>query len=146
VTLTSEQMQLVRSTWEMVVPIQDDAARLFYARLFEIDPSTRALFASADMAEQREKFMKTITTVVAEIEYPDILRVGIEALGRRHVGYGAKEEHYESVGAALLWTLGRVLGEEEFTPEVEEAWAETYGLLASMMKDAATGYQRRAEE
>jgi hemoglobin-like flavoprotein len=138
VTLTSEQKQLVRSTWEMVVPIQDDAARLFYARLFEIDPSTTALFASADMAEQREKFMNTITTVVAEIEYPDILRPGIEALGRRHVGYGTNEEHYESVGAALLWTLGRVLG-GQFTHETEEAWAETYGMLATMMKDTATG-------
>jgi hemoglobin-like flavoprotein len=145
VTLTSEQKRLVRSTWEMVITNQDDAARLFYARLFEIDPSTRALFASANMAEQGEKFMKTITTMVAELEYPDILRPGIEALGRRHVGYGAKEEHYESVGAALLWTLGRVLG-EEFTPEVQEAWAEIYGMLAIMMKDAATGYQRRAEE
>ena len=139
-------MQLVRSTWEMVVTIQDDAARLFYARLFEIDPSTRALFASADMAEQREKFMKTITTMVAGLEYPEILRPGIEALGRRHVGYGAKEEHYQSVGAALLWTLGRVLGEEEFTHETREAWAETYGMIASMMKDAARGYQRRAKE
>lgn len=144
-TLTSEQKQLVRSTWEMVVTIHDDAARLFYARLFEIDPSTRVLFASADMAKQGEKFVKTITTIVAELEYPDILLPGIEALGRRHVGYGTKEEHYESVGAALLWTLGRVLG-EELTHEAEEAWTETYGMLASMMKDAATEYQRRAEE
>ena len=144
-TLTSEQKQLVRSTWEMVVMIQDDAARLFYARLFEIDPSTRVLFASANMAEQGKKFMNTITTIVAEVEYPDILRPGIEALGRRHVGYGTNEEHYESVGAALLWTLGRVLG-EEFTHEAEEAWAELYGMIATMMKDAARGYQRRAEE
>jgi hemoglobin-like flavoprotein len=80
--------------------------------------------------------MQTITTTVAELEWPEVLRPAIEALGRRHVGYGAREEHYESVGAALLWTLGRCLG-EEFTPEAEEAWAETYRSLASIMKDAA---------
>ena len=134
--LTPEQKQLVRSTWALMEPIQDDAARLFYGRLFEIDPSTRALFASTDMAEQGEKFMRTITTTVAKLEYPDILLPGLEALGRRHAGCGTKEEHYESVGAALLWTLGRCLG-EEFTPEAEEAWAETYRSLASIMKDAA---------
>ena len=134
--LTPEQKQLVRSTWALMEPIQDDAARLFYGRLFEIDPSTRPLFASTDMAEQAEKFMQTITTTVAGLEWPEVLRPAIEALGRRHVGYGAREEHYESVGAALLWTLGRCLG-EEFTPEAEEAWAETYRSLASIMKDAA---------
>ena len=139
VTLTPEQKQLVRSTWEMVEQNQNDAAaRLFYGRLFEIDPSTRALFASTDMAHQREKFMKTITTTVAELEYPDFLLPGIEALGRRHVGYGAKEEHYESVGAALLWTLRQSLG-EEFTSEAEEAWAETYEMVATTMKEAAAG-------
>ena len=137
-TLTPEQERLVRSTWETVAKIRDDAARLFYGRLFEIDPSTRSLFASADMAEQGEKFMRTITTTVAKLEYPDILVPGLEALGRRHVGYGTKEEHYESVGAALLWTLGEVLG-EEFTPEAREAWAQTYGMLASIMKEASRG-------
>jgi hemoglobin-like flavoprotein len=136
--LTPEQERLVRSTWETVARIQDDAARLFYGRLFEIDPSTRALFTSVDMAKQGEKFMRTITTTVAKLEYPDILLPGLEALGRRHAGYGTKEGHYESVGAALLWTLGEVLG-EEFTHEAQEAWAETYGTLASIMKEAARG-------
>ena len=92
----------MRSTWETVAKIQDDAARLFYGRLFEIDPSTRALFASVDMAKQGEKFMRTITTTVAKLECPDILLPGLEALGRRHAGYGTKEGHYESVGAALF--------------------------------------------
>lgn len=134
--VTSEQKQLVRSTWALMEPVKDDAARLFYGRLFEIDPSTRSLFASTDMAKQGEKFIQTITTTVAELEWPEVLRPAIEALGRRHIAYGVREEHYESVGAALLWTLEQSLG-EAFTPEAEEAWAETYRSLASIMKDAA---------
>ena len=134
-TLTPEQKQLVRSTWALVVPIQDEAARLFYGRLFEIAPSTRPLFASTDMAKQGKKLMQTINVAVAGLERLDAIRSAVEALGRRHVGYGVKEEHYESVGAALLWTLEQGLG-EEFTPEVEEAWAETYWTLATIMKDA----------
>ena len=134
-TLTAEQKQLVRSTWALVAPIQEEAARLFYGRLFEIDPSTRALFASTDMAEQGRKLMQTIAVAVAGLERLEAIGQAVEALGRRHVGYGVREEHYESVGAALLWTLEQGLG-EEFTPEVEEAWAETYWTLATVMKGA----------
>ena len=132
-TLTPEQKQLVRSTWALVKPIQEDAARLFYGRLFEIDPSTKPLFASTDMAKQGKKLMQTIGVAVAGLERLDAILPAVEALGRRHVGYGVREEHYESVGAALLWTLEQGLG-EEFTPEVEEAWAETYWTLATVMK------------
>ena len=134
-TLTPEQKQLVRSTWALVKPIQEDAARLFYGRLFEIDPSTKPLFAATDMAKQGKKLMQTINVAVAGLERLDAILPAVEALGRRHVGYGVREEHYESVGAALLWTLEQGLG-EEFTPEVEEAWAETYWTLTTVMKGA----------
>jgi hemoglobin-like flavoprotein len=60
----------------------------------------------------------------------------VEALGRRHAGYGVRESHYPTVAAALLWTLEQGLG-DKFTPEVREAWAACYGLLASIMQDAA---------
>jgi hemoglobin-like flavoprotein len=135
-TLTAEQKRLVRSSWALVAPIQDEAARLFYDRLFEIDPSTRPLFASTDMTEQGKKLMQMINVAVASLERLDAIRSAVKDLGRRHEGYGVREEHYESVGAALLWTLGQGLG-EEFTLEVEEAWAETYETLTAIMKDGA---------
>ena len=135
-TLTPEQKGLVRSTWTLVKPMQDDAASLFYARLFETDPSTRTLFPSTDMAEQGKKLMQMINVAVAGLERLEAIRSAVKDLGKRHGGYGVKEEHYESVGAALLWTLGQGLG-EKFTPEVEEAWAETYGTLTAIMKDGA---------
>jgi hemoglobin-like flavoprotein len=119
----------------------EEAARLFYGRLLEIDPSTRPLFASTDMAEQGKKLMQMIDVAVSGLERLDTLRYAVKDLGRRHDGYGVKDEHYESVGVALLWTLGQGLGEEEFTPEVEEAWAETYGTLTAIMKDGAAAAQ-----
>ena len=135
-SLTARQKDLVRSTWAQVLPISDEAASLFYGRLFEIDPKTRPLFASTDMAEQGRKLMQTIDVVVAGLDSLDRIAPAVEDLGRRHVGYGVRNEHYESVGAALLWTLDQDLG-EEFAPETEEAWSETYGTLAKIMKDAA---------
>src|SRR5829696_10155563 len=143
-TLTPEQKQLVRSTWALVKPIQEDAARLFYGRLFEIDPSTKPLFASTDMAKQGKKLMQTIGVAVAGLERLDAILPAVEALGRRHVGYGVREEHYESVGAALLWTLEQGLG-EEFTSEVRAAWAEAYLTVATVMRRAATKEQVTGE-
>ena len=128
-------IQRVQESWEQVLPIADVAARLFYARLFELDPSLRSLFTATDMPEQRKKLMQMITVAVRGLRRLDELVPAVEALGRRHVGYGVQDHHYETVGAALLWTLARGLG-EGFTPELQSAWAETYYTLAAVMQRA----------
>jgi hemoglobin-like flavoprotein len=82
--------------------------------------------------------MQTLTVVVKSLDRLDQLVPAIEALGRRHAGYGVRPEHYETVGAALLWTLGQGLG-EAFTSDVERAWTQAYSTLASVMIAAAEG-------
>jgi hemoglobin-like flavoprotein len=134
--MTPDQATLVQDSFRLVVPIKDQAAALFYGRLFELDPSTRALFTSTDMAEQGAKLMATIGFVVAGLKRPAEVVPAAQALAKRHVGYGVKEAHYATVGAALLWTLGQGLG-EAFTPEVEAAWTAAYTLLADVMIAAA---------
>jgi hemoglobin-like flavoprotein len=136
ITMNSTDITLVQSTWEQVVPIADTAARLFYGKLFELDPSLRVLFASTDMTEQRKKLMQIITVAVRGLERIDELLPAIEALGRRHGGYGVKEQHYTTVATALLWTLEQGLG-PAFTPEVRLAWTETYTILAAVMQRGA---------
>ena len=133
--MTPQQIALVQSTWSKVVPIQDQAAKLFYDKLFEMDPSLRPLF-KGDMVEQGRKLMAMINTAVNGLTRLNEIVPAVQALGRRHVGYGVKEVHYETVGAALLWTLEQGLG-PSFTPEVRQAWATAYGLLAGVMKEAA---------
>ncbi len=107
---------------------------LFYGRLFEIDPSTKVLF-KGDMKEQGRKLMAMITAAVNGLNDLDRLVPVMQDLGRRHGGYGVQDKHYGSVASALLWTLEQGLG-EAFTPEVKNAWTETYTLLASVMKEA----------
>ena len=89
-----------------------------------------------DMSEQRKKLMQMLTAAVKGLPRLDRLVPVVEDLGRRHVGYGVRDEHYETVGAALLWTLEKGLG-AAFTPDVREAWTAVYGVLASTMKRAA---------
>ncbi len=134
--MTPQQADDVRRTWAMVAPIADQAAILFYDRLFEIAPETRPLFRRTDMAAQRATLMGTLALVVKGLDQLDRLVPAVENLGRRHAGYGVVAEHYGSVGAALLWTLERGLG-PEFTPSVRDAWTTAYGILATVMQDAA---------
>ncbi|MCH8892109.1 MAG: hemin receptor [Chloroflexi bacterium] len=133
--MDAHQINLVRTTWAKLVPIADQAADLFYNRLFEIDPSTKVLF-KGDMKEQGRKLMEMITAAVNGLNDLDGLVPVVQDLGRRHGGYGVQEKHYGSVGSALLWTLDQGLG-DAFTTEVRNAWTETYALLSGVMKDAS---------
>jgi hemoglobin-like flavoprotein len=133
--LTNTQKTLVQQSFAAVAPIADDAAALFYRRLFELDPSLERMF-KGDMTEQRRKLMQMLTAAVKGLDRLDQLVPVVEDLGRRHAGYGVADAHYDTVGAALLWTLEKGLG-SAFTPEVEDAWIAVYGLLAGTMKNAS---------
>ena len=133
--MTPEQVGLIKESWAQVLPISDKAAELFYEKLFELDPDIKPLF-KGDMEEQGKKLMKMINTAVNGLDRLDEIVPAVQQLGARHVAYGVKDEHYDTVGSALLWTLGAGLG-DAFTEDTKEAWATVYGLLADTMKAAA---------
>ena len=133
--MTPEQKRLVRDTWKQLAPVADAAAGMFYHRLFEIDPTTRKLFRATDMVAQRKKLLQTLAFAIGGLDNLDALVSKVEDLGRRHAGYGVTDAHYDSVGAALLWTLA-------WTPPVAAAWTEVYRLLSGIMRNAAARAQR----
>jgi hemoglobin-like flavoprotein len=133
--MTPQQKSLVRSTFAQVAPISETAAALFYTRLFELDPTLRPLFKS-DLQDQGRKLMQTIAVTVSGLDKLDVLVPIVRSLGSRHAGYGVRDEHYETVAAALIWTLETGLG-DAFTPEVGEAWATMYWIVAETMKEGA---------
>ena len=134
--MTPIQVDLIRASWAKVEPIADAAATLFYGRLFELDPSVRPLFSHTDFAKQGKVLMQTLTVVVKSLDRLDQIVPAVQALGRRHAGYGVRPEDYETVGAALLWTLEQGLG-PDFDDATREAWAAAYGTLASVMLEAS---------
>jgi hemoglobin-like flavoprotein len=133
--ITSDDIRRVRESFALVVPIKEAAADLFYNRLFEIAPRVRVLFPD-DLREQKRKLMAMLATAVAGLHNLDKLVPAVKDLGARHVGYGAKAEHYAVVGEALLWTLESGLG-EAFTPDVRQAWTKVYSTLAAVMQAGA---------
>jgi hemoglobin-like flavoprotein len=134
--MTPEQIMLVQTSFAQVLPIADTAAALFYQRLFELDPALRPMF-HGDIQEQGRKLMAMLKLAVNGLTRLDELVPAVQNLGRRHVGYGVRDEHYDTVAAALIWTLRQGLG-AAFTPAVEAAWVSAYTLLAGTMKAAAS--------
>ncbi|MCR9251316.1 MAG: globin domain-containing protein [bacterium] len=133
--ITSKQKELVQSTFAMVVPIKDKAAEIFYAKLFELDPALKPLF-KGDMKVQGDKLMTMIAAAVKGLDDLGGLVPVVQDLGKRHVGYGVEDSHYDTVAAALLSTLETGLG-DAWTDEVKDAWVAVYTVLANTMKDAA---------
>lgn len=133
--MTPHQIKLVQMSFAKVAPIAATAADLFYGRLFEIAPEVRAMFPD-DLSGQKKKLMAMLGTAVAGLSRLDTLLPAVRALGQRHAGYGVTAEQYAPVGAALLWTLEKGLG-DGFTAETRDAWATAYGVLSGTMIEAA---------
>lgn len=133
--MTPEQITLVKQSFAKVAPIAPQAAALFYGRLFDIAPEVKPLF-KGDMEEQGRKLMQVLATAVGGLDRLGELVPTVQALGKRHAGYGVADAHYDKVAEALLWTLGKGLG-DGFTPAVKDAWVAVYTVLADTMKAAA---------
>jgi nitric oxide dioxygenase len=141
-TLTPAQIDLVQSSFAKVAPIADVAADLFYNRLFEIAPEVKPFFRH-DMRQQGRKLMTTLGLVVGSLKNLDAILPAVKTLAVKHVGYGVVPAHYEYVGAALIWTLEKGLG-EDFSPEARSAWLSTYTALSSVMIAEAYGVKAAA--
>ena len=138
------QIKLVQESFAKVAPISEQAAVIFYDRLFELAPQVRAMFPN-DMTEQRKKLMATLAVVVNGLTNLEAVLPAASALAKRHVAYGARPAHYPVVGGALLWTLEKGLG-EAWTPELATAWTDAYGVLSGYMISEAYGAQSQAAE
>lgn len=141
--MTPEQVKFVQDSFAKVAPIADQAAVIFYDRLFEVAPGVKAMFP-ADMTEQRKKLMATLAAVVNGLSNLESILPAASALAVRHVSYGARPEHYPVVGGVLLWTLEKGLG-TAWTPETAAAWTAAYDTLSGYMVAEAYGKAQAAE-
>ncbi len=132
--MTPAQVNLIKQSFEKVLPIKKIAADLFYDRLFELDPPLRKLFPE-DMTEQKMRLMTALSFVIAGLDRLEEITPALASLGRSHAGYGAEKKDYITVGAALLWTLEQGLG-SDWNEELKAAWAAAYGAIADTMQSA----------
>jgi len=141
--MTPTQVKLIQDSFTKVAPISEQAAALFYGRLFEIAPEVRPLF-KGDMKEQGRKLMATLAVVVNGLGDLNTILPAASMLAKRHVAYGVTPGHYAPVGAALLWALERGLG-AGWTQDLAAAWAAAYATLSGFMIGEAYGRPAAAE-
>jgi hemoglobin-like flavoprotein len=141
--MTPDQVRAIQDSFAKVVPVSEQAAALFYGRLFEIAPEVKPLFRG-DIEEQGRKLMAMLAAVVNGLGDLETILPAASALAKRHIDYGVKATDYEAVGAALLWTLQRGLG-SEWTPEIAAAWTEAYTVLSGFMISEAYGHSVAAK-
>lgn len=129
-------IELLEESFAAVAPKADELADTFYRLLFADYPAVQPMFDKVDMEKQKDMLIAALSLVVANLRKPDVLTSALEAMGARHVGYGAEEAHYPAVGATLLTTLAQV-AEEAWTEEMNDAWAEAYGAISGIMLQGA---------
>jgi len=134
------QIKIVQTTWAKVIPELDQAAQDFLEKILDIKPELIKLFRT-DTRELGMLMMAMINRAINALDDFDEFIPEIQKLGSRHTHYGVADEDYDTVAAALLWTLQKHLG-DEYTPEVEQAWIAVYDQISLIMKESAARVQR----
>lgn len=134
--MDEQTIRLLQSSFAEVMAIRQEAAALFYERLFALDPALKSLFHDTDMRSQEMKLMAALAMVVGRLRQLDEVIPGLEALAVKHVAYGVEDHHYGTVGQALIQTLSLAFG-DRFTPELRTAWLAAYGAISGVMIAAA---------
>ena len=130
----ADEIRLVKDTFPEIRDMAIPVSLLFYGRLFDLDPSLRALF-KIDMTSQSEKLMAMVDSVVASLDSFDEVRPALRELGRRHVDYGVKEAHYATLASAFVWAVGQAL-DGGSSPDVRDAWN---AVLAEISREMLSG-------
>jgi hemoglobin-like flavoprotein len=139
-TITDKQRQLVTLSFARLLPISNEATTIFYERLWDIAPETKAMFDGTDMKQLGMKIMQTLGVTVRALHDLDSISPMLQDLGRRHMSYGVTREQYDLVKAALLWMIEQCL-KKDFTSETHAAWIVAYDLIASII---TSGYDESA--
>jgi len=135
--MTPTQVALVRGGFDRIAPVAEDVGLAFYQKVFQADPSLRALFAE-DLRPQIRHLMTALTMVIRSLDDLSPVIERIRMLGRRHASYGVKPQDFSTIGTALLATLEEGLG-EDFTDAARQAWTLAYTTLADAMMAAMAG-------
>jgi hemoglobin-like flavoprotein len=133
--MTPTQVSLVQESFKHIGRQSHEASRMFYDELFQLAPELQQLFPE-DLTRHRLKFIQMLSAIVRSLDHIETISEDVTDLGRRHMSYDVEEEHYAILGQALLTMLNRLLG-PDLTPEISNAWAAAYEMIARVMQESS---------
>ena len=130
-SLTHDQINLMRESFYRLQPVGDAASRRLYDRLFELEPNLRSLFPD-DLTRLRMRFMSALAIMLYHGEAPDAVHPYLRRLALVHIAHGVQPEDFRPMGQALIDTMREMLG-ERFPEGADTAWKEAYAFMAREM-------------
>ena len=131
----SLNLEALETSFDLIAPQGDELMDEFYGRLFAAAPAVRPLFPD-DMRRQKTMLLGALVLLRKSLRDLDAIVPKLRELGARHVGYGARPEHYPVVGTALIAAMASIAG-AAWTAEYEAAWSEAFEIVAGAMIEGA---------
>lgn len=132
----SLNVELLRSSFELVLEREPKVTKRFYEILFDKYPQAKPLFSRNTPEKQQQMLAEALVAVVDHLEDAAWLQDTLHGMGAKHIEYGVTDEMYDWVGASLLATLAEVAG-DAWTDELAQAWTAAYGAISGMMIEGA---------
>jgi len=131
--MTTQEIELVRSSWSNILLHREEAGNIFYKTLFGLSPEIRDLFKS-DLKTQNQKLMSSITLIVTKLNKLDNIKQEVHFLAKRHLNYQVKTKYFNAFGKAFIAMLATTFEKlNEWTPAMETAWMKVYQLISQAM-------------
>jgi hemoglobin-like flavoprotein len=142
--LSAAEKAALRESWQLLEPVADAAADLFYQRLVQQQPTLWPA-SHSELAARKHEFVALFSFVMETLAWDDNawreevaderdLFLTLLDLGRRKPPLVELiHEHYGAVGEALLGALRYALG-KRFDEGTQAAWSRLYKLLANALR------------
>lgn len=128
---TPAQCETLRNSMGRLIPACEAVSAQCYRRLFEMHPEIQTLFPD-DMESQQEKLVLMLASAIDMLGDRTQFHARCAELGRQHLGYGARPEHYPIVIGLILEELGRA-ADPPLTEEEQRCWVLLFQLIESAM-------------
>jgi hemoglobin-like flavoprotein len=132
----SLDLEALETSFDLLAPRGEELMDEFYSRLFAAAPAVRPLFPT-DMQRQKVMLLGALVLLRKSLRDLDSIVPKLRELGARHVGYGARPEHYPLVGATLIDAMA-ALAQDDWKPDYEQAWSAAFEIVAATMLEGAT--------
>ena len=163
--LTAEEHSIIETSWELITKnsslgiaesfteteLRSDVQKsklvdfydLFYERLFDVHPSSIALFRN--MNQKGKMLVGLIETIIAQLNHTETFATTMRKLAVVHAKMGVMAYEYGIVGDVLFWTLEKVLG-EDYRLSIRISWIKLYSKMLSEILPVALVEELKVHE